>query len=252
MAVKQDKYILPSLFLIIIWAVYVVFQALYRRKTVDIVIARYEEDISWVNTLQIKYSNIYIYNKGSDFTIANLPNIHVIKLPNIGRESHTYLYHVINNFNTLPDMTIFIPGSVLAIDYKREKFFKLMKSLNHHFESTIVGDINKEANDTLKDFTIDTYKITNENNRRKNPNENLEKSKYRPFGKWFETHFPGEKLTCVSYNGIIAATRKSIQKRSLDFYKTLLDEHSTPNPEVVHYSERAWETIFSIDKCVPV
>ena len=29
----------------------------------------------------------------------------IINLDNVGRESHTYLYHVINNYNNLSDIT---------------------------------------------------------------------------------------------------------------------------------------------------
>ena len=35
-----------------------------------------------------------------------------INLPNIGREAHTYLYHIINNYDNLADINVFLPGSV--------------------------------------------------------------------------------------------------------------------------------------------
>ena len=66
----------------------------------------------------------------------------------------------------------------------------------------------------------------------------------------YNVHSSGIRVQGLKQNGIIATKRESIQKRALQFYKELLDEHSTPNPEVVHYSERAWEKIFSIDKCL--
>jgi hypothetical protein len=70
----------------------------------EIVIARYKEDLSWLKKIP-KSIKITVYNKGLDD--INYPSI---KLPNIGRESHTYLYHIITNYNNLADQTIFCQG----------------------------------------------------------------------------------------------------------------------------------------------
>lgn len=68
--------------------------------SVECVIARYNEDISWIK--ELKNKKITIYNKGNN----DIPN-KFIKLPNIGRESHTYLTHIIKNYDNLADITIF-------------------------------------------------------------------------------------------------------------------------------------------------
>jgi hypothetical protein len=67
-----------------------------------IVVARYTEDIGYLNDVD----NVVIYNKGTPLEQKN-----VINRPNIGRESETYLYHIINNYNNLPDYLILIQGS---------------------------------------------------------------------------------------------------------------------------------------------
>ena len=60
----------------------------------EIVVARYNEDLEWLKKIPKEYK-ITIYNKGLD-DIKNIPSSATItKLPNIGRESHTYLYHMI-------------------------------------------------------------------------------------------------------------------------------------------------------------
>ena len=59
-------------------------------KDISLVIARYSEDISWINKFNIKK---FIYNKGED----EIPDS--VKLPNIGLEPHTFIYHIINNYN---------------------------------------------------------------------------------------------------------------------------------------------------------
>jgi len=75
------------------------------RKDIEIVIARYKADISWSNM----YKSIRtVYDKGWDnINITQLHDDNVIRLPNIGRESHTYLHHIVNNYDNLADITVF-------------------------------------------------------------------------------------------------------------------------------------------------
>lgn len=248
MAKSRFFYVIVSILLLLVAiAVYLFFRN--RRTTVDIVIARYEEDISWLNELPIRYDRLFIYNKGSPITFSGA---YIIELPNLGRESHTYFHHVINNYHNLADLTYFLPGSVWTTDFKKIKLLKTIENLKTDFRSTIVGISNEEYKKNLDNFVIDTYEVTNETNRKKNPDANLVKSELRPFKVWFDAHFPGEKVKCVGYNGIMAVTRESIQKRSIDEYAWLKQEHSIKNAEVVHFSERAWSNIFSTDVCLPV
>jgi len=242
------KYTIP-LVLILVYILFVLYKISVRKPTFDIVISRYEEDLSWIKDLPIpNYSNIYIYNKGSPIGHIELPNVHMESLPNFGRESHAYLYHVIKNYNGLADMTLFLPASVMSVVMKQEKLLKILNSLKSDFRSTTTGIKDQSFIEAQKKFEIDTY--TNETNRKNNPDSSLEKSELRPLNVWFTKYFPKEELTCISFDGIMAVTRNSIHKRSVPFYKKLLNIHSYKNAEVVHYSERTWKNIFSIDNCI--
>jgi hypothetical protein len=81
--------------------------------TIDVVVARYNENIIWLNQLlDMEYiTRIFIYNKGSEHTIpTNIiqhPKVRCQNLPNKGRESGTYLHHIIHHFNDLSDQVIF-------------------------------------------------------------------------------------------------------------------------------------------------
>jgi hypothetical protein len=67
-----------------------------------IVVARYEEDVEWTEA----YSDICtLYNKGNSKPNANLP--FVINLNNTGREGHTYLYHIVSNYESLSTNIVF-------------------------------------------------------------------------------------------------------------------------------------------------
>jgi len=65
----------------------------------DIIVARFAKDVSWTN--QFKNSRIFVYDKSSDKN-------DYIKLPNIGRESHTFLYHIIKNYDDMSDYLCFL------------------------------------------------------------------------------------------------------------------------------------------------
>jgi hypothetical protein len=72
---------------------------------VQLVIARYSEDIRWVRA----YKDIAIvYNKG--IYHDTLDTLNVIQLENIGREGHTYLHHMITAYDSLKERTIFSQG----------------------------------------------------------------------------------------------------------------------------------------------
>lgn len=71
------------------------------------VIARYKEDINWTRYLPGK---VIIYNKGpDDLDISNFrDNTEIRKVENVGREGHTYLYHIIENYDKLTERITFL------------------------------------------------------------------------------------------------------------------------------------------------
>src|SRR5689334_14505234 len=69
-----------------------------------VVVARYKEDIRWLYPLG---SVLRIYNKSDD-----VPDIDHVQLPNVGRESHTYLTYIIENYDNLPGVIMFTQGNV--------------------------------------------------------------------------------------------------------------------------------------------
>ena len=81
---------------------------------IELVISRFSEDLSWLKEEPFKSLNKIIYNKGKT-EILNKKDISFvteIKLSNIGRESHTYLNHIIENYDEKEDKVyIFLPGS---------------------------------------------------------------------------------------------------------------------------------------------
>jgi hypothetical protein len=70
-----------------------------------LIVARYNEDISWVKPLNIPH---IIYNKGEEILDKTL---NIKTLSNIGRESNTYINYIIEHYNNLPENIIFSQGN---------------------------------------------------------------------------------------------------------------------------------------------
>jgi hypothetical protein len=73
----------------------------------EIVIAKYNEDISWINKINNDVK-ITVYRK--DGISEAIDGVNSFLLENIGREIHSYIYHIYNNYENLLEYTIFSQG----------------------------------------------------------------------------------------------------------------------------------------------
>jgi hypothetical protein len=89
-------------------------------KKLHIVVSRYNEDISWVS--KIENITFDIFNKGSDY----IKNSKII--PNVGREAHTYLYYIIENYDNLPEYVCFLQGN--PFDHSQNMIFNINNFIN--------------------------------------------------------------------------------------------------------------------------
>ncbi|NCD35421.1 MAG: DUF3431 domain-containing protein [Spartobacteria bacterium] len=86
---------------------------------VCLVVAKYREDVSWVRRLGFQ---AIIYDKSG--LQENFP------LPNIGRETHTYLYHILHFYPKFPEYTVFLQGNPfdhLCAGMTTESLYNLIK-----------------------------------------------------------------------------------------------------------------------------
>jgi hypothetical protein len=71
-----------------------------------VVIARYKEDVKWVRKLELPY---LIINKGPPIQHQDIAQ-NSVSAPNSleGREAHSYLWYILNYYDSLPDKVIFL------------------------------------------------------------------------------------------------------------------------------------------------
>jgi hypothetical protein len=65
----------------------------------QLVVSHYEQNLSWVSTTTA-FINTIVYDKSKKDT-------GLVKLENLGREPHTYVHHILENYTSLADWTIF-------------------------------------------------------------------------------------------------------------------------------------------------
>lgn len=76
-------------------------------KSIQVIVSRYREDVSWVRSVNLPLT---IYNKGDDSTALE-DAYTVITRPNMGREGETFLHHIIEHYDTLPEHLVMLQGN---------------------------------------------------------------------------------------------------------------------------------------------
>jgi hypothetical protein len=214
-------------------------------NNINIIISRYNENLEWLREINEEGFNIIVYNKGNNDNFIKFPNMTIINLDNVGRCDHTYLYHVINNYNNLANITIFLPGSGNMCD-KLAKIKKLMGLIKKYNRAVFLPDaVSHNVKEQLYDFTLNEWTSSHVQNRDLNPESKLEISKIRPFGKWYEYYFNNIIIHNFAYYGIFSVDKRDILQHSKEYYEHLIKQLcNSSNPEVGHYFERSWCAVF--------
>lgn len=230
------------------------------KKRIDIVIARYAEPLDWLcnddilNNIQDENvdTNIFIYNKGKDnINLCNLPShirVYIKNIENVGRCDHTYLYHIIQNYYNLGDVTIFLPGSAdMYSKYDKTKDI-ISKSYTDLDSVFICNKYDEDILSIIGDFQLDNWMSSNEHNSHQNTEEKLLPCNERPFKIWYEKIFGNVNINHITFYGIFSVSQNDIHNRPIDFYEHLISYVNTHhNPEAGHYIERSWIAIFKPD-----
>lgn len=198
----------------------------------QIVISRYNEDINWLYSFK---DISLIYNKGANNIDLNIFNI--VKLRNVGRESHTYLYHIVNNYEKLAENTIFFQGSI-----KDHKVLNMSDYINNNSITAFFENI---PFDKLKNKIEHKGKWEKEYNKGLMLKESLTPYEWlkNVIGIIFEENIDVIK---VIWGANFAVSRDLIKSKPKSFYQNILryiENHI--NPELGHYIERSWYIFFN-------
>jgi hypothetical protein len=205
-------------------------------SNLHIVIARYNESLDWLNTCLTPHQRraVWIYNKGPDsVSIDGVPDSQIQNLPNVGREAHTYLTHIIQQWDKLPKHVYFLQADPFPHIEIQDTFDSVQtwferwtdQIINRGFSQNVNWDVH--ANDFHEPFTEQTPWTFG---------EWLEKNTGKKFGyplMWF-------------IGACFGCSRNQIKYRTREYYEGLRDQLMTVKPEVAYYLERAWFYVFQL------
>ena len=205
----------------------------------EIVIARYNEDLSWIKK-EFKYEKITIYNKGKDdLILPEGPKYKIINLPNIGRESHTYLYHIVSNYSNLAERTLFLQGDPYDDMQTQFQFFPFTRYktiAEVKCKNIIAAHCFKNS-----DFT------TSVPDRLISKDQMLKFSHYG-FHKFRERYMPRKKLSDIFfymiYGANFAVDKDKILRHNKDYYNQILGSLDSISPVEGLYMECLWDVLF--------
>jgi len=200
---------------------------------IDLIVARYNESPDWITNFP-GLSRVFLYNKGgASLSPLDLPcNTSIIPLPNLGRETQTYLHHIVTNYDDLAAVNIFFQGEVddrpeqkiMGYDsYTSITSWGFAGKLDTCFESYSWG---REL-DSIS--SISAFKSS--------------------FGEFIvdTLDMPWRDKCLFTKGAYFSVGRDRIRLRSRDFYQMILDKHELSthvNPRAGHYMERSWFRLF--------
>jgi hypothetical protein len=216
-------------------------------RQLDIVVAHYNEDLSWLEPFA---SKAIVYSKGAPPECPNFAR--VITLDNIGRESHTFLYHLVHSYDDLADITMFVQGDVYNLNNDVLPHTALSvpemiyKSLNTSpVGVTSFGPLKKP----FYDWSGLLWAEPGEIQWLRRLGSTMVPARMSPAKFWEfihgEGHPPGVQWHA---GGLFAVRAENVRRRPRDFYHKIFKYFEEPgfcSIEEGHYMERMWFAIFS-------
>lgn len=132
----------------------------------DLIVAKYKEDVSWVHSLKDDY-NVVVYNKDNQLEHSNFnkePEFTVIDgvsycdVPNVGRESHTYLFHIAKNYEDLADFSVFVQGN--PFDHQ-PRMLEILKHVDEKIYSNFSYKVEQHRHFFQQQLDDESYKRVN-------------------------------------------------------------------------------------------
>ncbi len=207
-------------------------------KSKQIIVAKYNENVRW--TQFIKNIPIIIYDKKNRSAKHYLPNIPtfpteafrgVTHAPSpTGRESHTYLYHIIKNYDFIADMNIFLQGR------PQEIHCSCLDALRIFLERDFEGI----------DFIPLNFPVVISNKRGLPLHTGL------PIERIYTRLFQGKCPSYFAYTwgAMFCVSKEIIYRKTLAFYEEMM-QIIYDEPLSGYVYERLWPTILASDRFIP-
>jgi hypothetical protein len=225
----------------------------------ELVVAHYGENLDWLSGVPECIDRITIYSKGGTVGVVDR-RAKVIRLPNVGREAHTFLHHFVDRYDSLAETTFTAQGGallhapdllgLLAMDHL------VPTTLSYHYAPDIPSQEIKDLD--LTQF-VGPYEVRYGlflHFGSRNPATNL---------RWFDQAWvntfecPMPVPYYFGYGAMWALPRRTIMGRSRDFYRSLMSPLLDQGPDYQQFTqpidawsiEALWNAIFAGQSVYP-
>lgn len=201
--------------------------------SIELVVARYREDLAWLRRVP-RAIRVAIYDKSE----TAVPG--AVSLPNVGREAHTYLTHIVSRYESLADVTVFVQGK--PFDHAPD-LHKRLRAL-------------AEGREQIQDFRWFGFLLDEDDATgsrlfqawSKNPEKRT--LDMRGFWRALFGDAPMPERFVFFGGAQFAATRECIRARPRAFYERAL-KIAASFPDAAHCFERAWDCLFGVNGVPP-
>lgn len=212
----------------------------------ELVIAAYDKDISWTSNLN-KDVKVSVYRKGD---AMQYEDEHII-IPHVGRDVHTFFYHIYHNYDKLSDITFF------AQDYPFDHWENIVEVINDEslFKKECALNIGGYYGyhwNTITEYSIekgggmwDMYDTTHHGvgkilscDNYGRPHDIVNDINMIEFWEMFFEESPPNRYEFIP-GGHFGITREHALLRSKNFYKKVVDllHHNNKTPWVIERLE---------------
>lgn len=199
-----------------------------------LVVARYREELNWLRKVPRQLA-VTVYDKSGE-----APRPGAVSLPNLGREAHTYLHHLVSQYDDLAEYTIFCQGKPFdhAYDF-HESLRGFAEKPDEIGEFRWLGHI-------IDTDTTDGHRLF----RGWSKNEDGRGLDLRGFHRQLFGSEGPERYSFV-LGAQFAVHRDVVRRQPLQFYERAL-ALSVNFPDAAHCYERTWDRVFGLTGIDPV
>ncbi|OCT45077.1 hypothetical protein CLCR_06186 [Cladophialophora carrionii] len=221
---------------------------------VEFVVAHHNEDLSWLSDVEELTS---VYSKGSR-KIPIFPRRQTV-LPNIGREGHTYLHHLITQYDNLADIVVFCQGQIDDhVDLSASQIWSAASMLGDDQIMTF-PPFELEHFDVWTGKHVDLYPVEHvwPEETFREPRRDVQMAPLRPCEYFRRFIGRGKIPLSIAWQpgAIFAVSRNLIHRHPPDFYQELLNAffggvNATHDPETGHILEKFWLSLWMPEKYI--
>ena len=230
-------------------------------ERVDVVVAHYKEDLSWLTPYLSRIDHLYLYCKDSPSCLKGLnkdlrgAQLVVKHLPNEGREANSYLTHMISHYDEFPRRTVFTLAS-MKYNWARQLTFLLALTESNSPPAKHV--VSQRTIDGIRRFYFHARTVValSLGDGYRNARDNvIVTTPMQPLNKWMNYRFSQDLLAqgyrCGEgqHGAIFSTDGARIRRFSKSLYVDLLKDNSgADSMEVGYYMERLWRFMYAGSK----